>query len=316
MKSGFIYSDDNKRYYTHNYYLRHKYGKKVFKVPINLNLTCPNRDGTKGVGGCTFCSGMLSGDFAGNPKDSIKEQFDAVRQTLHKKWPDALYIPYFQAGSNTYAEIDFLREAFFSAAEFENAVGVNIATRADCISDECADMLLELSEKTNLEVELGLQTASDITAKRINRRHTLEEFLEGYDKLKRRGIDICVHIINGLPGESREDMLKTAETVAGLHPHSVKIHLLHVIRETKICEEFLNGEFDEMTLTEYAETVCDQLEILPEDIVIERVTGDGKKETLVSPLWSLKKFCVMNEIDKTMAKRNTFQGAKYYARKM
>ncbi len=316
MKSGFIYSDDNKRYYTHNYYLRHKYGKKVFKVPINLGLSCPNRDGTKGSGGCTFCSGMLSGDFAGNPKDSIKEQFDVVRQTLHKKWPDALYIPYFQAGSNTYGEIEFLREAFFSAAEFENAVGVNIATRADCISDECADMLSALSKVTNLEVELGLQTASDITAKRINRCHSFEDFLEGYNKLKRRGIDICVHIINGLPGESREDMLKTAETVAMLHPHSIKIHLLHVIKGTRICEEFLNGDFDEMTLEEYVETVCDQLEILPKDVVIERVTGDGKKETLVSPLWSLKKFCVMNEIDKTMAKRNTFQGAKYCVRKM
>lgn len=314
MKSGFTYSDDNKRYYTHNYYLRHKYGKKVFKVPINLGLTCPNRDGTKGVGGCTFCSGMLSGDFAGNPKDSVKEQFNAVRQVLHKKWPDALYIPYFQAGSNTYGDINFLREAFFSAAEFKNAVGINIATRADCISDECADMLLELSKATNLEVELGLQTASDITAKRINRCHTFEDFIEGYNKLQSRGIDICVHIINGLPGESREDMLKTAETVASIHPHSIKIHLLHVIKGTRICEEFLNGDFDEMTLDEYAETVCDQLEILPEDVVIERVTGDGKKETLVSPLWSLKKFCVMNEIDKIMAKRNTFQGAKYRVR--
>jgi len=311
MKSGFIYSDDNKRYYTHNFYLRHKYGKKVFKVPINLNLTCPNRDGAKGVGGCTFCSGMLSGDFAGNPKESIKSQFDDVRQTLHKKWPDALYIPYFQAGSNTYGDIGFLREAFFSAAKFENAVGVNVATRADCISDECADMLLELSKVTNLEVELGLQTSSDVTAKRINRCHTFDEFLKGYDKLKSRDIDICIHIINGLPGESREDMLKTAETVAKLYPHGVKIHLLHVIKGTKICEEFLNGEFLEMTLLEYTETVCDQLEILPEDVVIERITGDGKKETLVSPLWSLKKFCVMNEIDKTMAKRNTFQGAKY-----
>ena len=311
MKSGFIYSDDNKRYYTHNYYLRHKYGKKVFKVPINLNLSCPNRDGKKGVGGCTFCSGMLSGDFAGNPNESIRQQFDAVRQELHKKWQDALYIPYFQAGSNTYGDIDFLREAFFSAAMFENAVGVNVATRADCISEECADMLLELSKVTNLEVELGLQTVSDVTAKRINRCHTFDEFLDGYNMLKSRGLDICVHIINGLPGESREDMLKTAGEVAKLHPHSIKIHLLHVIKGTKMCDEFLNGEFNEMTLEEYTQTVCDQLEILPPDIVVERVTGDGKKETLVSPLWSLKKFCVMNEIDKTMAKRNTFQGAKY-----
>ncbi len=315
MKSGFIYSDDNKRYYTHNYYLRHKYGKKVFKVPLNLGLTCPNRDGTKGVGGCTFCSGYLSGDFAGNPKDSLKEQFDKVRGELHKKWSDALYIPYFQAGSNTYGDIELLRSAFFEAASFENAVGVNIATRADCITDECADVLLELSKVTNLEVELGLQTSNDKTARKINRCHTFEEFLQGYEKLKNRDIDICVHIINGLPGETAVDMRNTARAVARIHPHSVKIHLLHIISGTKMCEQFLNGEFKELSLEEYAGIVCDQLELLPPDVIIERVTGDGKKETLISPLWSLKKFCVMNEIDKTMAERNTFQGAKYSVEK-
>lgn len=308
MTSGFIYSDDNKRYYTHNYYLRHKYGKKVFKVPINLGLSCPNRDGTKGVGGCTFCSGNLSGDFAGNPADSVEKQFEAVKAVLHKKWSDAYYIPYFQAGSNTYAPLERLVPAFEKAASFENAVGINIATRADCITDECADYLKTLSQKTDLEVELGLQTANDKTAARINRCHSLKDFIAGYEKLKSRGIDVCIHIINGLPGETGEDMLDTARTVARLSPHSVKIHLLHIIKGTKLCDEFLRGDFSEMSMRDYVNIVCDQLEILPKNTVIARVTGDGKRETLVAPLWSLKKFCVMNEIDKEMLARGAFQG--------
>lgn len=308
MTSGFIYSDDNKRYYTHNYYLRHKYGKKVFKVPINLGLSCPNRDGTKGVGGCTFCSGNLSGDFAGNPADSVEKQFEAVKAVLHKKWSDAYYIPYFQAGSNTYAPLERLVPAFEKAVSFENAVGINIATRADCITDECADYLKTLSQKTDLEVELGLQTANDKTAARINRCHSLKDFIAGYEKLKSRGIDVCIHIINGLPGETGEDMLDTARTVARLSPHSVKIHLLHIIKGTKLCDEFLRGDFSEMSMRDYVNIVCDQLEILPKNTVIARVTGDGKRETLVAPLWSLKKFCVMNEIDKEMLARGAFQG--------
>lgn len=308
MTSGFIYSDDNKRYYTHNYYLRHKYGKKVFKVPINLGLSCPNRDGTKGVGGCTFCSGNLSGDFAGNPADSVEKQFEAVKAVLHKKWSDAYYIPYFQAGSNTYAPLERLVPAFEKAVSFENAVGINIATRADCITDECADYLKTLSQKTDLEVELGLQTANDKTAARINRCHSLKDFIMGYEKLKSRGIDVCIHIINGLPGETGEDMLDTARTVARLSPHSVKIHLLHIIKGTKLCDEFLRGDFSEMSMRDYVNIVCDQLEILPKNTVIARVTGDGKRETLVAPLWSLKKFCVMNEIDKEMLARGAFQG--------
>lgn len=311
MISGFKYSNDNKRYYTYNYYLRMTYGKKVFKVPVNLGLTCPNRDGTKGVGGCTFCSGMLSGEFAGDPSLSVRQQFDSVREKLHKKWPDALYIPYFQAGSNTYSDIGFLRKAFFEAAELENAVGVNIATRADCICEECADMLAELSEKTDLEVELGLQTVSDKTALRINRCHTYEEFLEGYNRLRRRNINICLHIINGLPGETYEDMMNTARAVAYLKPHSVKLHLLHILKGTRLSEQFLNGEFQEISRDDYIKTVCDQLEILPSDIVIARLTGDGKKDELISPMWSLKKFCVINDIDKEMLRRNSFQGIKY-----
>lgn len=306
--NNFKFSDDNKRYHTYNYYLRHKYGIKVFKVPINVNFGCPNRDGTKGIGGCTYCSGKMSGDYAGNPSHDIERQYEEVRHILFKKWENAKCIPYFQAGTNTYAPLEIQRELFERAITFKDVVGLNISTRADCIDEEIADMLYDISKKTNLEVELGLQTVYDSTAEKINRCHTYSDFLKGYNLLHERDIDICVHIINGLPGESRDMMTNTAQTVGALNPHSIKIHLLYIIRGTKMHEQFLSGEVKELDRDEYVRIVCDQLERIPEEVVIERLTGDGVKEDLVSPLWSLKKFCVMNEIDKEMARRNSYQG--------
>ncbi len=306
--SNFKYSDDNKRYHTYNYYLRHKYGIKVFKVPLNANFGCPNRDGTKGIGGCTYCSGKMSGDYAGDPLLDIERQYSEVRQVLLKKWEKAKCIPYFQAGTNTYAPIDKQKELFERSLTFKDAVGLNISTRADCIDEKIADMLYDLSRKTNLEVELGLQTIYDTTAEKINRCHTYDDFLKGFNMLYERGIDICVHIINGLPDETREMMINTAKTVGTLRPHGIKIHLLYIIKGTKMYEQFLNGEIKPLERDEYVQIVCNQLERIPENVVIERVTGDGVKEDLVAPLWSLKKFCVMNEIDKEMARRNSHQG--------
>ena len=304
MKSNnFKYSDDNKRYHTYNYYLRHKYGKKVFTVPLNANFGCPNR-----VGGCTYCSNKMSGDYAGNPLDDIESQYNDIRQTLLKKWSDAKCIPYFQAGTNTYAPLNIQKELFEKALKLKDAVGLNISTRADCINEEIADMLYEISKKTNLEVELGLQTIYDSTAKRINRCHTYDDFLKGYNMLKERGIDVCVHIINGLPGETEDMMINTAQTVGALNPHGMKIHLLYIIKGTKMHKQYLSGEVKALERDEYVQIVCNQLERIPEDVVIERVTGDGVKEDLIAPLWSLKKFCVMNEIDKEMARRNSYQG--------
>ncbi len=314
MNSIFKFSDDNKRYHTYNYYLRHRFGGKVFKVSLNAGMTCPNRDGTKGFGGCSFCSESGSGDFAGCPNDSIATQFNEIRERMHKKWPDAAYIPYFQAGTNTYSDVERLRELYETALSLPNVVGMSIATRADCINDDIACLLKEISEKTYLTVELGLQTIHDETSERTNRCHTFAEFLSGYELLKEKGLNVCVHIINGLPFETHEMMLETVKEVAKLCPHSVKLHLLHIIKGTRLCEEFLRGEFDEMPMEEYVRTVCDQIELLPPEVIIQRVTGDGDKETLVAPLWSLKKFCVMNEIDKELAKRESCQGAKYSQR--
>lgn len=306
----FPYSEDNKRYLTYSAYLRRRFGEKVFKVPLNLGLTCPNRDGTKGTGGCIFCSGSLSGEFAGDPCEDIGRQFDEVRAGLHKKWQRALYIPYFQAGTNTYADTELLREVFERAASFEGAVGLSVATRADCIDEEKADMLAELAEKTYLTVELGLQSIHDGTAALCNRCHTYADFLQGYGLLREREINVCVHIINGLPRESRDMMLDTARTVGALHPHAVKIHLLHVLKNTPLAEMYARGEFAAMEMDEYVSLVCDQLEVIPKEVIIQRVTGDGARDELIAPLWSLKKFEVMNGIDKELFRRGSYQGIK------
>ena len=311
MVNKFKYSLDNKRYHTWNYYLRRTFGEKVFKVSLNGGFTCPNIDGTKSVGGCTYCSSLGSGDFAGNPQKSIHEQFSEVKAQLHKKWHDAKYIAYFQANTNTYAPVSVLREKFEPVLNEKHVVGLSIATRADCLPDDVLDYLSELNGKTNLFVELGLQSVSDETGRKINRAHTYEEFLQGYNALRERGIKTCVHLIVGLPGENRDMILKSALTVARLHPHSIKLHLLHILKGTVMAEQYARGEFDVLSRDEYVNLIVDILELIPEDIVIQRLTGDGGRDSLIAPLWSLKKFVVLNEIDKEMVRRDCYQGDRY-----
>lgn len=302
-------AENGKRYLSQNDYLRKRFGGKVMKVSLNGGFTCPNRDGTKGVGGCIYCSESGSGDFAGNPSLSVTEQFQAVRGPLMKKWKDcSLFIPYFQAGTNTYAPLPRLKELFEEALSLENVCGLAVSTRPDCISEETADYLAEISRRTYLTVELGLQTVHDKTAALINRCHTYADFLNGFEMLSSRGINVCVHLINGLPFESREMMLETVRRVSELPVHSIKLHLLHIIRGTRLAEMYERGEFPAMELDEYVSLICDQLEIIPPDVIIQRLTGDGAKDDLIAPLWSLKKFCVLNEIDKEMRRRDSFQG--------
>lgn len=311
MENKFKYSLDNKRYHTWNYHLQQKFGGKVFKVALNAGFTCPNIDGSKGVGGCTYCSSSGSGDFAGDPTHGILTQFDEVKAKMHQKWSDAKYIPYFQARTNTYASASVLRERFEPVLAQEGVVGISIATRADCLEDDVLEYLSELNQRTYLIVELGLQTVFDETGDIINRCHTYAEFLEGYEKLRKRNINICVHLIDGLPHETKEMMVKSAETVAALRPHCVKLHLLHILKNTKIAEQYANGDFELLTLEEYVDIIVSQLEVFHEDTIIQRLTGDGGRDTLIGPLWSLKKFVVLNEIDKLMVKRDTYQGARY-----
>ena len=310
MENKFKFSLDNKRYHTWNYCLRQKFGGKVFKVSLNGGFTCPNIDGTKGVGGCTYCSSLGSGDFAGDPKKDIIKQFHEVKESLHKKWPEAKYIAYFQANTNTYDTVENLKKRFEPVLEEENVVGLDIATRADCLPDDVVEYLAELNERTSLIVELGLQSVFDETGEHINRCHTYQEFLDGYQKLKDKGIDICVHLIIGLPGETPQMMIESAKRVAKLKPHSIKLHLLHILKDTAIEKEYEAGEFEVLTRDEYVKIIVDILEILPEDIVLQRLTGDGGRDSLIAPLWSLKKFVVLNEIDKEMVRRNCYQGDK------
>lgn len=303
--------DKNKRYHTWNYYLRQTFGEKIFKVSLNAGFTCPNVDGTLGYGGCIYCSREGSGDFAGNPNDNLKKQFEEIKSMMLKKWPNAKYIGYFQAFTNTYAPLEVLKERYETVLGFEDVIGLSISTRPDCLPDDVVDYLAELNERTNLWVELGLQTIHDETSDIINRGHTYQDFLDGFKKLKDRNIKTVVHIINGLPGEDKEMMMQTAKAVADMGADGIKIHLLHIIKDTPLRDFLNNGKITPMEQEEYINLVCDQLEILPEEMVIHRLTGDGKRDELLAPLWSLKKWEVLNRIDDEMKRRGTLQGSKY-----
>jgi len=307
------YTDSNKRYHTYDYYLRTAFGGKCAKIPLDAGFTCPNIDGKCGTGGCIYCSGRGSGDFAELPTLSLREQYERTREKLSLKWSTEKCIAYFQAHTNTYAPLDVLKEKFDEALNFDGVVGLNIATRADCLEDDVVEYLAELAEKTVLTVELGLQTAHDGTADLINRGHSFADFVTGYNKLRAASekINICVHLIFGLPQETREMMLHTVRKVAALEPHQVKIHLLHVLRGTKMGKIYENGEYTPLTKEEYVETVVSALELLPPETVVGRVTGDGMADDLLAPDWSRKKVSVINDIDKLLYSRNTYQGKLY-----
>lgn len=304
----FKYSLDNKRYHTLNYHFKNKYGKKVFKVSLNANFSCPNKINGKG---CIFCSRLGSGDFAGNVNKDLITQFNEVKDIMKKKWPDAYYIAYFQANTNTFAPVNVLKEKYESVLNLPNVIGLDIATRPDSISEECLEYLKELNERTNLTIELGLQSMHEKTLKFIRRGHNLKQFEDCVKKLKENNINVVVHIINGLPNETKEMMLETVKYLNKLNIDGIKIHMLHVIKDTDLGDLYLKEPFHILTKEEYIDIVVSQLELLKPEIVIHRITGDPKKEDLIEPTWLLKKFCVLNDIDKEMKRKNTYQG-KYY----
>ncbi len=303
-------SDTNKRYFTYEYYLRKRFGRKLARIPLDMGLTCPNIDGRCGVGGCIYCSSRGSGDFVENSALSLCEQYEQGRAKLSAKWDTSSCIAYFQAHTNTYAPIEFLKERFEEALRFDGVCAMNIATRADCLDDEVCIYLAELAERIPLTVELGLQSSCDRTAELINRGHDFAEFCKGYGRLRKASdkIEICVHIIIGLPGESEEDMMKTARDVAGLNPEQVKIHLLHVIRGTVMEQMYNRGEYVPLEKEEYVRLAVKTLELLPKDTVIARITGDGYPDDLVAPSWSRKKVSVINDIDKLLYEKKSYQG--------
>lgn len=303
----------DKRYHSWNFHLRQEFGEKIFKIPLDAGFDCPNRDGSVASGGCTFCSERGSGDFAGDRKDDLITQFNTIKAKMHEKWPNGKYIGYFQAYSNTYAPVEELREMFEVILEQEGVIGLSIATRPDCLPDDVVEYLGELNKKTYLWVELGLQTVHERTADLINRAHDYQTYVDGVEKLRKHNIKICSHIINGLPLETPAMMMETAKEVAKLDVQGIKIHLLHLLRKTAMVKQYEKGMLEFMSSEEYIKLVCDQLEVLPPEMVIHRLTGDGPPDLLIGPMWSLNKWEVLNGIDAELKRRNSQQG-KFYSR--
>ena len=308
--SMFKYTLDNKRYHTLNYFYKNKFGIKVFKVSLNGGFSCPNLDGRIGYGGCIYCSKSGSGEFGGDKEDSLEEQFLKMKEVVNKKHIPCKYIGYFQARTNTYASLDVLKEKYECILKQDDVIGLNIATRCDAISDDCLDYLEELSKRTFLTIELGLQTIHEKTSVLINRCHSLKQFEDMVVKLRKRNINVCVHIINGLPYETEEMMLDTVRYLNKLDIQGIKIHMLYIIKDTVIDTMYKKERFKILSKEEYIDIVIKQLELLRLEIVINRITSDPDKETLVEPRWLVDKCQLLNDIDKEMKRRNTYQGIK------
>ncbi len=302
---------NGKRFHNLNYFLRNKFGEKVFKISLDGGFSCPNRDGTISKGGCLFCSERGSGDFAGDRDFSISRQFNDIKTMMSKKWKSGKYIAYFQAYTNTYAPIDVLKQRYEEALKQDGVVALAIATRPDCLGDEVLDLLEEINKKFYVWVELGLQTCNDETARKINRGYKLEVFEDAIKRLKERNIDFVVHSIFGLPGETKEDMLKTVEYIAHSGAQGVKFHLLHLMKGTPLVKLYERGELEFLEEEDYIDLLCKSVEMLPQEMVIHRLTGDAPRDLLIGPMWSLKKWEILNAIDRTMEENDVYQGKKF-----
>lgn len=294
---------DNKRYHTLNYFFKKKFGQKVFKVPLDINSICPNQ----ASGGCIYCSNKSVASISDNSLD-ILEQFENGRKIMEQKWPDSLYIPYFQSGTNTYNDKNLVKGYIDKLLMIPKVVGIDIATRPDCLSDEWLDYLEELNKKTFLIVELGLQSSNDNTLRFINRGHNSKTFKDAAQKLHARNIFVVAHIINGLPYETKEDMINTIKFVNDCKVDGIKIHMLYIAKNTPLASLYEKNKFHILTREEYIDIVCSQLRLLNEDVVVMRITGDPILDELVAPEWLIKKFMVLNGIDQEMVKRNIYQG--------
>ncbi len=301
-----------KHYNTLNNYYQKKYGKKVFKVSLNAGFTCPNIDGTVAYGGCSFCSAFGSGEFAGSKYDLLQTQFDSVKKRMLNKWPDAYYIPYFQANTNTHAPLEKLKSLFEEAIRLdENIVEISIGTRPDCLPDDVITYLSELNTRIPVQIELGLQSIHEETAVLVNRAHDLKTFDSAVKRLRDNQIEVVVHVINGLPNESKEMMFETIKHLNTLDIQGIKIHMLNILSNSKMGVEYKKNPFQLISRDEYIEIVVHQIRLLKKDIIIHRLTGDGDAKYLIEPKWIMKKFTVLNDIDKMMRNHNFFQGDLY-----
>lgn len=301
--------NDEKHYVTLNNYLRDRFGTKVFRISLNAGLSCPNRDKSPNNIGCLYCSSNLSGDFAGKKEDSFKSQFTSIKRIMENKWHDGLYIAYLQAGSNTYASVDALREIYNEVINIDKKIVVlSIATRPDCINEEIVSLLTEISKKVEVWIELGFQTASDEIKDKLNIGYHNSDFEYSMRLLNDNNIPVIVHIINGLPGDSEDSMINTVKYLNQFNISGIKIHMLHVLKDTPLGDIYLNKPFKILSKDEFIDISVKQLRLLNPNIVVHRITGDPDKENLIEPTWVLKKFVVLNDIDKLMRKENYYQG--------
>lgn len=289
--------------YTLNQYLKDTFGEKVYKIALDGGFTCPNRDGTLDTRGCIFCSGAGSGEFSGSRKQSIAQQLEAGKKRLEGKIRHGKYIAYFQAFTNTYAPVERLRALYEEALQQEDIVALSIATRPDCLADDVVELLLECNRVKPVWVELGLQTIHEKTAEYIRRGYPLSVFDGAVRRLKDAGLQVIVHVILGLPMESEEDMKQTVSYVGKSGVDGIKLQLLHVIQGTDLEMEYQKGTFRTLELEEYVNLVADCIALLPEDMVIHRMTGDGDKRTLIAPLWSADKKRVLNALNKAIEEK-------------
>ena len=303
-----------KRYNTLNDYYRHIFGEKIFKVPIDAGFDCPNRDGTVAHGGCTFCTVSGSGDAIVAPDAPIRDQFYKEIDFMHRKWPDVKkYLVYFQNFTNTHDTVDVIRERYEQAINEPGVVGINIGTRPDCLPDDTIAYIAELSERMHVTIELGLQTTYDETSNIINRAHTYGLYVETVKRLRQLApkVEIVSHLINGLPGETHDMMVENVRRcVTDNEIDGIKLHLLHLMTSTKMQRDYHEGRLKLLSMEEYVNIICDQLEIIPQNIIIHRITGDAPRDMLIGPMWSLKKWEVLNAIDQEMERRGSYQGCK------
>ncbi|KOA18795.1 ribosomal protein S12 methylthiotransferase RimO [Clostridium homopropionicum DSM 5847] len=303
----------DKRYNSLNYFLREKFGEKVFKISLDAGFSCPNRDGTISKGGCIYCSERGSGDFAGNRNFSIDKQFKEIQEVMSKKWKKGKYIAYFQAYTNTYASIRKLREKYQEAVSKEGVVALAIATRPDCLSDEVIELIKEYNDRLYTWVELGLQTVNEDTAKYINRGYKLSVFEDALERLRSRNIDVVAHTIFGLPGESHKEMLDTIRYLATKDIQGVKMHLLHLLKGTPLVKVYNQGKLTFLEKEEYIDLICEAIALLPPRVVIHRLTGDAPRDLIIGPMWSLKKWEILNAIEEKLEKDDLYQGKLYRA---
>lgn len=297
------------RYNSLNNYLRNKFGKKVYKISIDGGFTCPNRDGKISTGGCIFCSAKGSGDFATSKSLSITQQIEQGKERVRSKTKDNSFIAYFQAFTNTYAPIVVLESKFTEAINHKDIVALSVATRPDCVDEEVLSLLEKLNKIKPVWVELGLQTIKESSVDYIRRGYENSVYVDTATKLRNIGIEVITHIILGLPNENKLDMLRSVD-FACKYSNGIKLQLLHILKGTDLLKDYENSKFNALTMEEYIDILCDAVSIIPKNVVIHRLTGDGDKKILVAPLWSGNKKVVLNTINKTFEERNIIQGSK------